>query len=65
MLLALIVFVLCSLYYYVESYKSALPAKKWALIGLLCGPFVLPMFSISQYMALRHARGFQNTYLNA
>ncbi|TRY31112.1 hypothetical protein FM019_14010 [Aliiglaciecola sp. M165] len=65
MLLAFIVSVLFSFYYYVESYRSALPAKKWALVGLLFGPFVLPMFSISQHMALRHARGFQNTYLNA
>lgn len=65
MLFAVVVSLLCSLYYYVESFKSALPAKKWAVAGLIFGPFVFPMFAISQHVALRHAQGFQNITFKA
>ncbi|GAA0853576.1 hypothetical protein [Aliiglaciecola litoralis] len=65
MLIGLLVCVVCSLYYYVESFKSALPPKKWALAGFIFGPFVLPMFTISQHITLRHAQGFQSTFLRA
>ncbi|MDC0601856.1 hypothetical protein OAP14_02375 [Aliiglaciecola sp.] len=65
MFLAVVVSLLCSVYYYVESFKSALPAKRWAMAGLVFGPLVFPVFTISQHVALRHAQGFQNTTIRA
>ena len=65
MLLALLIAIASSLFFYVEAFQSGMPAKKWALAGLVFGPFVLPMFSISQHVTLRHARGFQNSFLHA
>ncbi|GAA6185445.1 MULTISPECIES: hypothetical protein [Alteromonadaceae] len=63
MILAIISCLVFSVYYYVEAFKSALPAKKWALAGLMFGPMILPMFSISQRVALRQSRGFNNSLL--
>ncbi|GAC15256.1 hypothetical protein [Aliiglaciecola lipolytica] len=63
MILALLSCLVFSVYYYVEAFKSALPAKKWAVAGLFLGPMVLPMFSISQRVALRQARGFNNSFI--
>ena len=65
MLLALVIAVLSSLFFYVEAFSSGMPAKKWALAGLVMGPFVLPMFAISQHVTLRQARGYNNLYLRA
>ena len=65
MLLALLVACLSSLFFYVEAFQSAMPAKKWAFAGFVFGPFILPMFTISQHMTLRNAKGFQNVYLKA
>ncbi len=65
MLSLLVVSLLSSLFYYVESFKSGLSAKKWALVGLLLGPMALPFFTISQHVKLRHAQGFGNSYLRA
>ncbi len=65
MLLALFVAVASSLFFYVEAFQSGMPAKKWAVAGFFCGPFILPMFGISQHVTLRQARGFQNAYLKA
>lgn len=65
MLLAVLVASLCSLFYYVEAFQSAMPAKKWAMAGLIMGPFVLPMFFVSQHMTLRRSSGYQNIRLRA
>lgn len=65
MLLAFLVAVISSLFFYVEAFRSGLAAKKWAVAGFVFGPFILPMFSISQHVALRHSRGFNNSYINA
>lgn len=65
MLLALISAILFSLFYYVQAFKTGMPAKKWAVAGFICGPFILPMFSISMHVTLRQARGFQNLYIGA
>lgn len=65
MLLAVLIAALSSLFFYVEAFQSGMPAKKWALAGFFCGPFILPMFGISQHVTIRQARGFQNAYLNA
>lgn len=65
MLFALITAMVSSLFYYVQAFKTGMPAKKWAVAGLICGPFILPMFSISMHVTLRQAKGFQNAYLVA
>lgn len=53
----LLLFVSTSLYCYVQSFKSAMWAKRWALLGLVAGPIILPLFSVQKRMALRKARG--------
>ncbi len=65
MLIAFLVAVVSSLFFYVDAFRSGLAAKKWAIAGFVFGPFILPMFSISQHVALRHARGFHNSYIKA
>ncbi|MCC2615171.1 hypothetical protein LJ739_02795 [Aestuariibacter halophilus] len=65
MIVALIIASLSSLFFYVQAFRNAMPAKKWALAGFLCGPFLLPMFGISQQVRLRQSIGFQNGYLRA
>jgi uncharacterized protein YqgC (DUF456 family) len=65
MMFLLALSVLFATYYYVESFKSALPAKRWALAGFVLGPFILPFFTISKRVMLRHAQGFQNCFINA
>ncbi|WP_100655666.1 hypothetical protein [Alteromonas flava] len=56
---------LSSLFYYVNAFKSGLNAKAWAFVGLVLGPFALPMFSISKHVAWRRAVGFGNARLLA
>ena len=63
MILAVLIAILSSLFFYVEAFQSAMPAKKWAVAGFIFGPFVLPMFTISQHVTMRKARGFQNLYV--
>ncbi len=58
MLVLLIITLVFSAYYYVESFKSGLSAKKWALAGVFLGPTILPMFNITRRVKLRHAQGF-------
>lgn len=65
MLLALLIALTSSLFFYVEAVASAMPAKKWALAGLVMGPFIFPMFAISRHATWRSATGFNNLYLRA
>ncbi|MDC8831575.1 hypothetical protein [Alteromonas gilva] len=64
----LTIFLIClasSCYYYVEAIKSGLSAKQWAVVGLIFGPLVWPMFTISRHMRFRRDCGFNNAYLQA
>ncbi len=54
-----------SLYFYVEAFKWGMNAKKWAFAGLILGPVLLPMFSISRHIHWRNAVGFNNLYIAA
>ena len=49
--------ILCCLLYYVQSFKTGLTAKKWALAGLLFGPTIYPLFRSQQRIQLMKARG--------
>jgi hypothetical protein len=46
--------------YYVQSFKTGLTAKKWALAGLLFGPAIYPLFKSRQRIKLLGARGTGN-----
>jgi hypothetical protein len=51
--------------YYVQSFKTGLTAKKWALAGLLFGPTIYPLFRSRQRIKLLRARGLGNTVFRA
>ena len=54
-----------SVMYYVQSFKTGLTAKKWAVAGLLFGPVIYPLFRSRQRIKLMRARGFGNTLFRA
>jgi len=51
--------------YYVQSFKTGLTAKKWAVAGLLFGPAIYPLFRSRQRIKLVRARGLGNTLFRA
>ncbi|MAI63594.1 MAG: hypothetical protein CL600_01725 [Alteromonas sp.] len=57
--------VIFSVYFYVEAFKWGMNAKRWAAAGLIFGPIILPMFSISRHMHWRSAVGFNNLFIAA
>lgn len=65
MLSFFVVSLLCAPYFYVDAVKSGLPAKRWAVGGLIIGPLLLPMFNISKHIAWRKSVGYGNVTLNA
>ncbi len=65
MLTLMLVSVLSSLFFYIESLKSGLAAKRWALAGFILGPLLLPMFTISRHVRMRRDTGFNNAVLRA
>lgn len=65
MLVAVIVGIVCSIYFYVEAFKHGLVAKYWAWAGFFLGPIILPLFSIKKHMAMRRASGFGFQQLKA
>jgi hypothetical protein len=56
---------LFSVMYYVQSFKTGLTAKKWALAGLFFGPAIYPLFKSRQRIKLLRARGFGNIFFRA
>lgn len=52
---------LFSVIYYVQSFKTGLTAKKWAVAGLVFGPVIYPLFRSRQRIKLIRARGLGNT----
>ncbi|MDN4503714.1 hypothetical protein QX776_14990 [Alteromonadaceae bacterium BrNp21-10] len=65
MLFALGVLLLSSIYYYTQSFKHALNAKRWAVAGLIAGPLLLPLFNVKKRMAYRKVTCFHNIFLQA
>jgi hypothetical protein len=49
-----------SVVYYIQSYKTGLTAKKWAVAGLVFGPFIYPLFKSRQRVKLLKSRGFES-----
>jgi hypothetical protein len=62
-LLVVISFLVSSLYYYVEAVKNAMGKKRWLVGGMIMGPMLLPMFTISKTLQLRKTTGFNSCYL--
>lgn len=54
-----------SVMYYVQSFKTGLTAKKWALAGLFFGPAIYPLFRSRQRIKLIRSRGLGNTLFRA
>lgn len=54
-----------SLLYYVQSFKTGLTAKKWAIAGLFFGPAIYPLFRSRQRIKLLKARGLVSTIFKA
>lgn len=52
---------LFSVIYYVQSFKTGLTAKKWAVAGLVFGPTIYPLFRSRQRIKLIRARGLSIT----
>jgi hypothetical protein len=48
--------------YNVQSSKTGLTAKRWALAGLLFGPTIYPLFRSRQKIKLLRARGSVTVY---
>ena len=65
MLLFFISSALFSVMYYVQSFKTGLTAKRWALAGLFFGPAIYPLFRSRQRMKLLSSRGLGNTLFKA
>ncbi|PHS55399.1 MAG: hypothetical protein COB03_09595 [Alteromonas sp.] len=51
---------LSSAFFYVEAVKWGMNAKYWAVLALVIGPFVFPMFGIARHIHWRRAVGFNN-----
>lgn len=65
MLALLLLSVFFSGFYFIQATLNAMPAKRWACIGICLGPFALPLFSISKHVAIRKAMGFNNMSFSA
>jgi hypothetical protein len=52
-------------FYYVQSFKHGLDAKKWAVAGIAFGPIILPLFNMQKRLSLRKARGAYCTIFQA
>ncbi|MBF7073263.1 hypothetical protein ISG33_07630 [Glaciecola sp. MH2013] len=63
--LVMISFLVSSLYFYVEAVKNAMGKKRWLVGGMLMGPMLIPMFSISKKVHHRKTVGFNSCYLQS
>lgn len=57
MLLLLFTAPFFGLIYYIAAVQSALPPRRWALLGCLFGPVVFPLFMAKRRWSLVCARG--------
>ena len=65
MLTIVLLSVLSGVYFYIESLKAGLAEKRWALAGVILGPLLFPMFTISRHVRMRRDTGFNNAVLRA
>ncbi|MDO6567079.1 hypothetical protein Q4561_08405 [Alteromonas sp. 1_MG-2023] len=65
MLFLILISVLSASFFYVESVKWGMNPKYWAMVALMIGPFVLPLFGIARHIHWRRAVGFNNLRIDA
>lgn len=58
-------FILCTVYFLVETVRNGMAKKRWVTVGIVLGPMALPMFQISKKMALRKVIGYDSIFFNA
>ena len=51
--------------FYIAALHSALPPRRWALLGAVFGPAVLPLFMAKRRWSLVCARGLNDDLLQA
>ncbi|RZQ56441.1 hypothetical protein CWI82_03835 [Pseudidiomarina tainanensis] len=51
---------LSALTLYIQALTHAMGAKRWGVLGLLLGPFVMPMFFTHKRMTMLKAQGRAN-----
>ncbi|WP_026972779.1 hypothetical protein [Aliagarivorans marinus] len=52
-------------YLYLNAFQSAMPIRRWTILGLLFGPLVLPLFWLHQSLNLRRQLGFADVWFKA
>ncbi|PSJ37453.1 hypothetical protein [Zobellella taiwanensis] len=62
---ALLLAPLCGGLFYIAALQSALPPRRWAMLGCLFGPAVLPLFMARRRWQLLCARGMGYGLLRA
>ncbi|MDP2536968.1 hypothetical protein [Alteromonas stellipolaris] len=56
---------LSGVFFYVEAVKWGMNAKYWAMVALVLGPLVFPLFGIARHIHWRRAVGFNNLMVEA
>lgn len=64
-LLVLLVAMLNSLFFYCQAIANGMGRRRWALAGLMFGPFIWPMFSMKKRMKIYKMVGLGELILKA
>ena len=65
MLFFLLLAVISAGFYYVQAWQHAMGPRRWALLGLMFGPFILPMFRTHKRMRRLQAQGRTAVFFKA
>lgn len=57
MLLFILLTIVFAGFYYIQAWQYGLGPKRWAVLGLLFGPLLLPMFRTHKRMRILKAKG--------
>ena len=56
---------LCGGLFYIAALHSGLPPRRWAILGTVFGPTILPLFMAKRRWSLVCARGLNDDLLQA
>lgn len=62
---SVVISVICALFFYVQATMSGLGRKRWALAGMLIGPFAWPMFNMKKRMLMNHFISYNSVLFKA